>query len=334
MGTDYPQMHWLTSCNHIVDCLAKIANRSRPRPVIQAWNELTNHYKIQSSTSSTIFNHLISVFRLAEQTESTSGANLPGNQNNDQQSPVLEAVPTNEPTNSENEAPIFKSVKLPTVSDLHPMFTMGPLWGHILIEYLKKLRWPVNDSAKQLTRPINIGELMIDLWLSTGIKPPIVVSTAKQKDKEYVFQPNDALDNIPVSERFHQFTVALSNLSRISGHSVIPGLETDFKTALLTKGGSSAILGRGIPNGPQSLVNPTAVARWKIQQQSLFTNLRDVSKLPLNNANGPFPLCIDTSIIPEFSFYELCKARKRHRERLRAANTPVVTSFLPALFVD
>ena len=224
---------------------------------------------------------------------------------------------------------------LPKLADLVPMFTMGPLWGHILVEYLKRLKWPVNDTAKQLTKSMNIGELMLDLWLSTGIKPPVLVKNGPlQKDKTYVFIPSGTLDTTPICERLHQFTLALSSLSRITGYEVIPGLNSDFKTALLTKGGKHALTGRAVLHSPQSLVNPQAVARWKAQQQNLYTNLRDVSKLPLDNCVGPFPMQIDTTVVPEFSFQTLYRERKLKTERLRNAGTPISDNFGPAQYTN
>ena len=57
------------------------------------------------------------------------------------------------------------------------------------------------------------------------------------------------------------FTLALSSLSRISGFPVVPGLSSDFKAPLLTKSGKSAMLGRGLLHGPESLLNTQAVAK-------------------------------------------------------------------------
>jgi hypothetical protein len=182
---------------------------------------------------------------------------------------------------------------------------------------------------------MNIGELMIDFWLSTGVKPPILVKNGPlQKDKTYVFQTQGQIDTTPLSERLHSFTLALSSLSRITGHEVIPGLATDFKTPLLTRGGKSAVLGRGVQHGPEALVSVQAVALWKAQQQNAYANIRDVSRLPLDKVVGPFKLQIDTSVVPPFTFPELYRLRKLTTERLRNAGTPISDSFSSAQFID
>jgi hypothetical protein len=67
----------------------------------------------------------------------------------------------------------------------------------------------------------------------------------------------------------------------------------------------------------------------------MLSNIRDVSKLPLTDANNKhsFPLNIDLSSVPVISFTELYRRRKLHTERLRNAGTPIDETIHAAKFL-
>ena len=93
--------------------------------------------------------------------------------------------------------------------------------------------------------------------------------------------------------------------------------------------------GRGIKHGPEKLLNPSAVVRWKQQQCTLFHNIKQVSHLPLDRASPPYRLLLDFTNIPDtFSFSEWLRERKLKTERARNNGTPISTSFQTAMYLN
>lgn len=339
MGKQHSQRFSWTAANHVVDNMAKIANLNRPPDILAHWTALKKHYSLQQRTSRVVFQHVLSVFRVGE-----ASKNFENDEQDQEQIAGPQDIPLSQsaqvvlpPTIPAVEAGAlsFATVVLPTLQDLRPSFLFGPRWGHMLIQYLSKLQWPVDDYTRSQSPPVTFGELFLDFWLSTGFKPPICVRNGTgPRSNSYVFQQDTEPDVTTLTEHMTMWSKSLQSLCRLRNTEVIPGINVHFNTTWIFHNGNE-LRGRGVRHGPKTLLNSLAVARWKNQQKAAFQDITQICQLPLGNAKPPFVLKLDLdSTEPVFDykqwFNEDCNVRRKALSRGQREDR----SFAPAVFVQ
>jgi endonuclease/exonuclease/phosphatase family metal-dependent hydrolase/ribonuclease HI len=339
MGRKYCQHSSWTAANHVVDTLAKIANLRRPSVILTQWTALKRHYSLLQSTSRVVFQHMLSVFRVGEAISKSENAE------HDQEQPTVTpdnahsqqaqvTLPPSLPAAEEGTL-LFASVVLPTVQDLRPSFLFGPRWGDMLIQYLSKLKWPVNEYSRSQSPPITFGELFLDFWLSTGFKPPICIRNGTgPRSNSYVFQQDTQPDVTTLTEHMTMWTKSLQSLCRLHHVEVIPGINSHFNTTWIHHRGNE-LRGRGVRHGPKSLLNPLAVAQWKNEQKSMYQDITQICQLPLGNAKPPFVLVLNlNNTEATFNYRQWFNEDCNIRRRALSLGQREDRSFAPAVFIQ
>jgi hypothetical protein len=273
---------WLTYGNHVVDQLAKLANISRPQELLNLWTSEQNHLTYSLSNSYSRLSHLLATFRAFEV-----------KQQQQQPKPSVNSIltiPT--PVRSSQQALVFERMPPLDVTCLEPAFRYGPVWGHVLLQYLLSLQWPSDQHTRTFFPAISFGDLMLDMYFCTGFGPPKMVKTGTaNKDFEYILAPRGDCACESLTQAIVTFTDSVYSLCLIYNKEVIPGMKDIGKRkefARTKHGHRDEILNyKLVPFSPK-LQQHTKIINWKRNQLVKLKSASLIGKSPIGCSQGPW----------------------------------------------
>ena len=182
------------------------------------------------------------------------------------------------------------------ITQIEPYFRYGPVYATCLIQYLRALQWPASDAAKEIIPFITVGELTLDMYLSTGIAPPKLIKTGTGA-KDFIYQLNDkGSSSCPsFSQAVVTFTDSITSLRLIFDTEIIPGMRLTGKRKefVRTKHGTKeeTLAYKVIPLSPKLLCQEK-VQQWKQLRLFALKSASLIGKSPVGDSPGPWPLHI------------------------------------------
>ena len=281
--------------NHIVDNIAKIANFSRPRNILDTWFAAIDHCKFHSRYCSMFIRHRHNAFRLFKDLDKQVVAST--------QELIEDLVVPIPQTDIQHVVPaIFRRVVLPSFEELFPSFLYGPGYGCRLIKYLSLLEWPVNDSAKQSCVIFPLGNLLLDFIFATRTVPPRRIQAGVTRAHTY-FEQNEDITALRGTWSDYQtiFVYSLLCLSKIASFEIIPGIANSGLKGTFLQRGESRINHRAVKHSPKSLLCGPQVSAWKHDVLFRYTNPAVISGHILQIPHGhPHTAFVDNIILPEY----------------------------------
>jgi hypothetical protein len=320
----------LAQGNHIVDTLAGVQNLDRPQEVLTAMRQQAQHDKLFACNSRLVHKHIYKVaqyFSDLIHSETIFPPNLSLATEHQSQSQTAFVLADPEP----DIPPVWSYCKLPSTDQLRPKFYFGATWGARLLWYLSKLRWPVNDSAKQLAPRFSLADMFLDFVFSSESLPPILVFSGTGKtDRNYVLDLEMEQHWTP---SLTMFVESLHALSRVYTFEVVPGLSKSVKVTWLQKG-EQKLITSGVVHAPEKLLKAKQVIEYKQSMLHRFPDITFVSKQNISILSSNPPALPDANSLFEYT-YKSWKNQAQREQRAAASSSSPNTAhkFLPAQFV-